>query len=768
MKKITILIAFFTIFGSISQAQEKVFYSSFRPQGWDIYLSKDDGKSFSKFTEHESLDYDAKISPDGKWVVFTSERNGRPQLFLKSIQDGSNPRLLVTSNSMQDQMDFSPDGEWMAFVSTHEGNSDIYKLPFSPLDTLDISEAVNLTNNKGGDFRPKFSNDGKKIAFSSDRAHETKPLPRLVFTMQRTGDIYVMNADGSSTNRLTNSKDWEGSPVWSKDDKEILYYSADYLYNNGNESFKLFKMSNTGENARQISPDTYSCVSPLMKSDGKILFTSFIEEPNGFSILGLDPKTKEIDSSLVQQMNMLNVDYHDSGIMLYHGGETPKQEPTNMDDFVGDLLVKNSPQVIKDIPNKTLSFYGIRRSFAAPATPDGKIVYSVAKANSFQEAIAPFAYPVLLLPLLAIVWLLYGIYQSVKKRKTISFWKHLIFSLVAVVVVAFLVRTTDNQLFFKVMPISTVKSFLLVTATVLLVLGILAYFMYTKRRQSQKPIASLYKLYTFMFIPYALVILYAGLMLSSFFNTEKDFYAVDYAANKIEHLFNFRPDSGFNPQFSNIIDTKVTPDGKYLQFSVGGFRRSPEARGCVYRYHFENKSLERVTDLESNTGFADYSEDNKVMVFRSGRTGNMDIYVEENGTTTNITNSPDKETFPVISYDGDKIAYCSDVSGIDKDGTVKTMDIYLTEKVNNVWSEPKQLTTYSGQEGHPHFSPNGEWLIYTSEEFGINDEQPLIQPYIFSPQMYGEITAIRLADGEKFRLTHNKWEDGAPLWLKEN
>ena len=68
----------------------------------------------------------------------------------------------------------------------------------------------------------------------------------------------------------------------------------------------------------------------------------------------------------------------------------------------------------------------------------------------------------------------------------------------------------------------------------------------------------------------------------------------------------------------------------------------------------------------------------------------------------------------------------------------------------------------------PFFSPDGEWLIYASEEFGINDEQPLVQPYIFSPQMYGEITAIRLADGEKFRLTHNKWEDGAPLWLKEN
>jgi Tol biopolymer transport system component len=146
-------------------------------------------------------------------VVFTSERNGRPQLFIKGVLGDSSPRLLVKSNSMQDQVDFSPDGKWIVFVSTHSGNADIYKLPFVTSDTLDIAEAVNLTHDKGGDFRPRFSNDGKNIAFSSDRAHATVPLkPRLVFAMQRTGDIYVMNSDGGEVKRLTTSKSWEGSP----------------------------------------------------------------------------------------------------------------------------------------------------------------------------------------------------------------------------------------------------------------------------------------------------------------------------------------------------------------------------------------------------------------------------------------------------------------------------------------------------------------------------------------------------------------------------
>ena len=62
------------------------------------------------------------------------------------------------------------------------------------------------------------------------------------------------------------------------------------------------------------------------------------------------------------------------------------------------------------------------------------------------------------------------------------------------------------------------------------------------------------------------------------------------------------------------------------------------------------------------------------------------------------------------------------------------------------------------------YSPDGSWLIYTSGKKGLSDEAPLVQEVLFNPQMYGELYAYRLADGESIRLTHNKWEDGAPVW----
>lgn len=742
------------------QASDKVFYSSFRPEGWNIHLSKDNGKTFSAFTTHESLDYDAKISPNGDWVIFTSERNGLPHLFVKNIEGDTLPRLLVSSNSMQDQVDFSPDGKWIAFTSTHEGNSEIYKLPFSPTDTLDISQAQNLTNDGGGDFRPKFSNDGTTIAFSSDRGHKTKPHSFFVFAMQRTGDIYTMPAEGGDAKRLTDSDDWEGSPTWSSDDSELYFYSEK------NGSSRLYKMTNQGEQEEIISPNGFSCFSPVNTSKNTLFFTNLNESNKEFSILGLNLETQKIDSTLLQGFDMFNADYHPNGTIAFHGGHKPMDTDQNKAGFEGDLLVKNNPET-PDLGDRSLELYGVRRAFAAPPSVNGtQIVYDYHPARGVEDLMTPFLYPIFLLPLLAIIWFVIGIVLSIKKRKTIPFWKYLVFSLLSIVVVVIIGFGIFNWFVSMALPINKVRWLILLIIGVLIILAIVAFYFYKQRKSNHKNVAPVFKHYVFMLSANAIILFYIAIFCGSFFDVRPDFYAVDYKTNKVTHLFNFEPDPNFNPFLVRIIDTKFTPDGEYLQFSVGGFRADPQTQACVYRYHMNNKTLERITDLDSNNAFADFSKDNSTMVYRGGGTGTMDIYVKENKELTNLTNSTAKENFPVISYDGTKIAFCSDVNGIDKDGIVKTMDIFIANRMtDNSWSEPKQLTTYKGQEGHPHFSPDGKWLIFTSEEFGINDEQPLVQPYIFSPQMYGEITAIRLEDGKKIRLTHNKWEDGAPLWI---
>ena len=70
---------------------ERIVYSSLRPGNWDIFYFARAGASPRRLTDHPGLDYDAALSPDGRWVVFTSERRGNPDLYALEIERGGEP-----------------------------------------------------------------------------------------------------------------------------------------------------------------------------------------------------------------------------------------------------------------------------------------------------------------------------------------------------------------------------------------------------------------------------------------------------------------------------------------------------------------------------------------------------------------------------------------------------------------------------------------------------------------------------------------------------
>lgn len=106
---------------------------------------------------------------------------------------------------------------------------------------------------------------------------------------------------------------------------------------------------------------------------------------------------------------------------------------------------------------------------------------------------------------------------------------------------------------------------------------------------------------------------------------------------------------------------------------------------------------------------------------------------------------------------GDRIAFVS-----NRDGNFEIYTLSLS--ADGSPGMLQRITAHPAHDMHPRFSPDGRWLIFASDRGGINDEEPLCP--IFSPQPNGEIWALRLADGKAVRLTHNKWEDGAPSWSK--
>jgi len=96
-------------------------------------------------------------------------------------------------------LDVSPDGKQIVFDLL----GDLYVIPISG------GEATRLTNGLPWDCQPRFSPDGKQIAFISDR--------------NGSDNLWIMNADGTKPKRVSDETDDQlGSPAWSPDGNYII------------------------------------------------------------------------------------------------------------------------------------------------------------------------------------------------------------------------------------------------------------------------------------------------------------------------------------------------------------------------------------------------------------------------------------------------------------------------------------------------------------------------------------------------------------------
>jgi Tol biopolymer transport system component len=177
-------------------------------------------------------------SPDGRTIYF-----GR---YLIST-DGSGARKLphFPLNAV-----WSPDGRQIAFVNNvstglpgpgaagSKDDSEIYVM------NADGSGTRRLTHNVGYDGEPAWSPDGRKIAFQSKRGF-------VVGQRMGIGEIYVMNADGSGKRNLTRNPAQDGRPSWSPDGRRIAFVS-----NRDGRRLEAHVMNADGSGQRSLTQGT--------------------------------------------------------------------------------------------------------------------------------------------------------------------------------------------------------------------------------------------------------------------------------------------------------------------------------------------------------------------------------------------------------------------------------------------------------------------------------------------------------------------------------
>jgi Tol biopolymer transport system component len=219
MRLVLVAIACVTLLLAEIPATDRIAFTRVGVRAGDpeIFVAASDGHDEHPLLSNPDVDYDAAWAPDGKSIVFTSERNGSADLF-RVNPDGSGLTALTTDASYDDQAAFSPDGGKLVFVSTRStGMANLWTLDLRTL------AAKPLTTGQGGDFRPSWSPDGKWIAFSSVRGNGM-PFSEGRWERLQLADLYIMHPDGTGLKKVTVSGNFCGSPKWRSDSRHVVAY----------------------------------------------------------------------------------------------------------------------------------------------------------------------------------------------------------------------------------------------------------------------------------------------------------------------------------------------------------------------------------------------------------------------------------------------------------------------------------------------------------------------------------------------------------------
>jgi serine/threonine protein kinase len=221
----------------------RIIYESRTGGNSDLWIMDADGRNQKQLTDDTYSEGSASVTPDGRYIVFGSRRPGT-QIWRMDI-DGGNAKLLIDSPGFSPTI--SPDGKWVVYTTFGPGGFSIWKV------SIDGGAPVQITNKYS--LAPAISSDGKLIAcyYLDERTRtqkialipfaggepvkifESQPIDAATYPVRWTHDgraltyivnrggvsnIWIQPQDGSPPRQLTDFKsDRIFAFDWSRDGK---------------------------------------------------------------------------------------------------------------------------------------------------------------------------------------------------------------------------------------------------------------------------------------------------------------------------------------------------------------------------------------------------------------------------------------------------------------------------------------------------------------------------------------------------------------------
>jgi tricorn protease len=273
----------------------------------DIWTADDNGQNIQRLTVHAARDIYPRFSPDGKWIAFSSDRNGNLDVFIIPAKGGEAKQL--TFHSADDNvLGWTPDSRNVLF-SSQRGEDFMAKL-------YTVSIDGGLEHSAGPDMgiAGSYSPDGKKLAIN----RKGQVYWRKYYRGAYNTDVTVMDLASKTFKDLTDFPGIDSWPMWAHDG--YIYFVSDREDGKSNTGLtNIWRVSENGGAAQQITTFKSGDVRfPSISADGKTIVFE-----HDFGVSKLDVATRKvtpmkIDISTETQENMTDVRSFTSRVDEYH------------------------------------------------------------------------------------------------------------------------------------------------------------------------------------------------------------------------------------------------------------------------------------------------------------------------------------------------------------------------------------------------------------------------------------------------------------------
>jgi dipeptidyl aminopeptidase/acylaminoacyl peptidase len=294
----------------------------------NLWIVNADGSEHRPLTTGNFNDGSPRWSHDGRQIIYTSNRDGGPQIYRRWMDSGQTAKL-TNLTAAPDGIAWSPDAQWISFtMMVPEKASSLIQMPAAPegakwaqpakvIDrfTYRFNGAGYLKSGythlfvvpaEGGTPRQistgKFQHGG--AAFQSSEAVWTPDGKYLLMSANRhaefesdplNSEVYEFTVADGSVKALTSRKGPDNNPEISPDGKQIAYVGFDDRYQ-GYQVRQLYVMNRDGS-ANKLLTGKFDndAQSPRWAPDGKgIYFTSAVQGNTGLYFCDLEGNTRKL------------------------------------------------------------------------------------------------------------------------------------------------------------------------------------------------------------------------------------------------------------------------------------------------------------------------------------------------------------------------------------------------------------------------------------------------------------------------------------------